>query len=184
MASTALTRPKPPLASQVPGGLCRSSGIAPSRSSPARICAGVSVRDLLEHQGRHGRGVGRRRRGAEEARAGSATGWSAVAGSPGNGGLLVSMIQPGEKNDVLPPSGAVTAGFSTSRPGVASAMPSGLKTLEPGPDELNGSLASGFCPGTGPAPTTGSRRRRSCWPPSRARPRSDRTCRRHCRTAG
>ena len=39
----------------------------------------------------------------------------AVAGSPGTGGLLVSMIWPGEKNDVLPPSGAVTVGFWTSR---------------------------------------------------------------------
>ena len=42
-------------------------GVAPA-IKPWRISAGVSVGNLLQHQGRHGRGVGRRRRGAEEAR--------------------------------------------------------------------------------------------------------------------
>ena len=38
-----------------------------------------------------------------------------VAGSPGNGGLLVLMIWPGEKNEVLPPSGAVIGGVLDHR---------------------------------------------------------------------
>ena len=44
-----------------------------------------------------------------------------VAGSPGNGGLVVSMIVPGEKNEVLPPSGAVTVGFCDRRPARSAA---------------------------------------------------------------
>ena len=52
-----------------------------------------------------------------------------VAGSPGNGGLVVSMmLPPGEKNDVLPPSGAVIVGFWTTSGRRESACPSGLKT--------------------------------------------------------
>src|SRR5262249_49929340 len=69
-----------------------------------------------------------------------------VAGSPGNGGLLVSMMLPGKKNEVLPPSGAVTDGFCTSTGPVEIGEPSGLSTYRPGPKELNGSLASGFWP--------------------------------------
>ncbi len=69
-----------------------------------------------------------------------------VAGSPGNGGLAVSMIWPGEKNEVLPPSGAVIVGFSTTVAPVLSGAPLTLKTWSAGPNELNGSFASGFWP--------------------------------------
>ncbi len=57
----------------------------------------------------------------------------------------MSMIWPGAKNEVLPPSGAVIVGFSTVT-GDCRGTPLTLKTLEAGPLELNGSLASGFCP--------------------------------------
>src|SRR5215470_10918961 len=50
-----------------------------------------------------------------------------VAGSPGNGGMLVSMIPPGGKNDVLPPSGAVIVGFCTTC-AVDIGVPSTFKT--------------------------------------------------------
>ena len=67
-----------------------------------------------------------------------------VAGCPGNG-LLVSIIRPCWKNDVFPPSGAVTVGFSTVT-GEDLGVPSMLKTERAAPLELNGSLFSGFCP--------------------------------------
>src|SRR5262249_33492726 len=51
-----------------------------------------------------------------------------VAGSPGNGGLLVSMIWPGEKNEVLPPSGAVIVGFWISVGPPEMGVPSALNT--------------------------------------------------------
>ncbi len=86
-------------------------------SSPARISAGVSEGTLSQHERGHGRRVGRGRRCAEErgqillvrrhevgrgrrARREPAERWC----WPGS---------PGSKNDVLPPSGAVTVG---SRP--------------------------------------------------------------------
>src|SRR5262249_29142701 len=51
-----------------------------------------------------------------------------VEGWPGtNGGVCdVSMMAPGLKNDVFPPSGAVTAGFM-ERTGVDIGEPSGLR---------------------------------------------------------
>ena len=64
-----------------------------------------------------------------------------VAGWPGNGGWEVSMIWPGVKNDVLPPSGPEITGFWTST--AAFVEPSGFRALIPGPNELYGSLASG-----------------------------------------
>src|SRR4051794_67998 len=56
-----------------------------------------------------------------------------VAGSPGNGGVVVLMIPlAAGKNDVLPPSGAVSVGPRTVV-GVESACPVGLKTVIAGP---------------------------------------------------
>ena len=49
---------------------------------------------------------------------------------------------------MLPPSGAVTVGFWTVS-GELKAVPLALKTWIEGPDELNGSEASGFWPRNG-----------------------------------
>ena len=66
MALIALTRPKPDCEFHVPDGV-PFIGVAPA-IKPWRICGGSKRWDFLEHQGGHGRGVGRGRRGAEEAR--------------------------------------------------------------------------------------------------------------------
>src|SRR3954469_4816103 len=64
-----------------------------------------------------------------------------VAGWPGVGGLLVSIGGP-EKNDVLPPSGAVIIGFWTVWAVVIN-VPSGFRTKIAGPVELKGSDLTG-----------------------------------------
>src|SRR3954467_6012732 len=67
-----------------------------------------------------------------------------VDGWPGNGALLVSIGEP-SKNEVLPPSGAVIAGFWIVW-AVVNNDPSGLRTMIDGPDELKGSERTGVWP--------------------------------------
>ena len=118
----------------------------------ARICAGVSVGTSCSIKAATAAALG----AAEEVpkkvgRSCWFTGTSEVAdaGWPVNSGFEVSTNWPGLKNEVVPPSGAVIVGLSMTC-GVMG-VPVGLRLTSLGPDELNGSLAKGFCPryGTG-----------------------------------
>ena len=107
----ALTRPKPSCGDSRCPASAPFIGVAADAIRPWRISAGVSVGTFCEHQApprpRHSARPTRCRRSS----AGSATGWSASPARPGNGGIAGVDDLPGTKNDVLPPSGAVTAGF-------------------------------------------------------------------------
>ena len=86
----------------------------PEAIRPGPDLRGRERRHPLQHEGGHGRGVGGGRRRAEEAGQVSERGWWASPAGPGNGGVAgVDDRPPGWKNDVLPPSGAVIAGFCT-----------------------------------------------------------------------
>src|SRR5438552_1140824 len=55
-------------------------------------------------------------------------------------------MKPGEKNEVLTPSGPVTDGFCVGTRGPGLSVPSALRALSEGPEELKPSFLSGFVP--------------------------------------
>ena len=95
IALMALTRPKPSCA--IPGALRSAPFIGIGRLLQAGPDLGRSeLGHRLEHERRHGRGVGRGRRRAEEARqVAGATRLVASPARPGTAGCCVSMICPG-----------------------------------------------------------------------------------------
>src|SRR5205823_8861750 len=111
IARTALTRPNPDWGFQVPAGVL-FIGKAPA-ISPWRIWAGVRLGTFCSIKAATAAALGV----ADEVpkKLGRfCDRLVVVAGSPGKGGWLVSMIPPGGKNDVLQPSGAVIVGFWAS----------------------------------------------------------------------